>query len=469
MGPGGMMGSRWTMTTLALAAACSEPSGGGGGTIHVEYKDIPVSRDVDVLFVLEDSSELDLIENLRRNFPNFISVLSTVEGGLPNLHLGVVTTDLGTQGAEDAVPGPQIGSGGPGSCAGTGRNGELQTNGTALVTGTFISDIKTADGSREKNYEGSLASAFSAIASVGAAGCGFEQPLEAAKRALNNHPANAGFLRPQAYLSIVFVQGEDDCSFAHSTLLGDDIATLGPLQSFRCNRFGHVCSQGGMDSNAMNTPGDKSGCASNEASLYLTRVGDYVTFFKGLKEDPTNVMIGVIAGPPTPYKVELRSSPGGGEPLLAVAHACTYSDGAAHPGVRMQHLLDLFPDRGVFATSCQQDLTPAMIGMAQMIRSMIGNPCFERTPADVDPEMPGAQYDCTVSDVRNPGKASETEVVLPQCNDAALPASSTNKPCWSIQPNPEQCALAPHLGLVVERHEAPSSDTHVIAACVVEP
>ncbi len=274
---------------------------------RVEYKDIPVTvnRDIDILFVIDDSpSMLDKQTNLKNNFPNFINVLNTIEGGLPNVHLGVVSSDLGTKGADEATPGPGIGSG-PGSCSGNGKSGNLRTD--ALVSGAFISDSKNTDGTRTTNYMGSLASAFSAIASAGAAGCGFEQHLEAAKRALNNNPANAGFLRPNAFLALVFIQDEDDCSISKAALLGTDTTTLGPLQSFRCNRFGHTCAQGGADSNAMNAVGPKGGCNSNDNSAYLTKVSNYVTFFKGLKTDPANVIVAAIAGP-TGWCSRLKSS-----------------------------------------------------------------------------------------------------------------------------------------------------------------
>src|SRR5688572_14515095 len=201
---------------------------------RVEFKDIPVTvnRDIDILFVIDDSpSMLDKQTNLKTNFPNFINVLNTIQGGLPNVHLGVVSSDLGTKGATDAQAGPGIGSG-PGSCSGNGKSGNLQTNGSTLVAGTFISDTKNNDGSRTTNYSGTLAAAFSAIASLGASGCGFEQHLEAAKRAVANNPANAGFVRQNAYLALIFIQDEDDCSFSKSTILGSDTNTLGPLQSF---------------------------------------------------------------------------------------------------------------------------------------------------------------------------------------------------------------------------------------------
>lgn len=461
------------VTALLWIAACPGPSGSGAGNTQVVIKDIPVTprHDIDILFVIDDTSQLELQTSLKVNFPNFVNVLNTIEGGLPNVHLGVVTSDLGTKGADDAVPGPPIGSG-PGSCSGDGKSGNLQTNGTALVNGTFISDTKNTDGTRSTNYTGKLEDAFSAIASVGASGCGFEQHIAAAKRALNSNPANVGFLRPEAYLAMIFVQDEDDCSFAHSTLLGPDSATLGPLQSFRCNRFGHVCSQGGADQAAMNTPGAKSGCTSNESSPYLTRVGDYAAFFKGLKSDPDDVIVGVIGGPPTPYAVELRTPPGGGTAVPAVAH-CEYLGGtgmteAVDPAVRMKSFLDQFPDRNAFASACQSDLSGALTQLAALIRNVMGSPCFDVPLADVDPATAGAQYDCSVSDVINPGAANQRETVLPACNNVSLPRDSTNKPCWSIQTDTVNCTAEPNLTLKVERNEAPAADTHVISYCVTE-
>ena len=95
------------------------PGGDGGDDGRTEVARVPVTvnRDVDILFVIGDSpSMLDKQTNLKNNVPNFINVLNSIEGGLPNIHLGVVSTDLGTKGADDATAGPGIGSG-PGSCS----------------------------------------------------------------------------------------------------------------------------------------------------------------------------------------------------------------------------------------------------------------------------------------------------------------------------------------------------------------
>lgn len=444
---------------------------------RVEFKDIPVTvnRDIDILFIVDDSpSMLDKQTNLKNNFPNFINVLNTIEGGLPNVHIGVATSDLGTSGA-DGMTAPAI-PGSVGGCSSTGKNGALQTfaAGTA-VTGKFISDVASATpGARTTNYTGTLASAFSLIASAGAAGCGFEQHIEAAKRALQpSNAANAGFVRPSAYLAIIIIADEDDCSLEHSTLLTSDTTQLGPLQSFRCTRYGITCDTGGTDPNAINVAGPKSACHSNETGQYLTKIADYVTFFKGLKADPNNVIVAGIVGPVTPFEVELRAPGGSTTQIPALAHSCTYTDSnnapeVADPAIRIKQLLDSFPNRSTFSTICQQDLSTGLVLIAQLLKSVLGSPCIDGKLADVDPNTPGPQYDCSVSDVANYGAANQVETVLPACNNAATPASSTNKPCWSIETDLANCTAGSHLTLKVERTTAPDQNTHVVSYCVTE-
>src|SRR5438128_6566079 len=79
---------------------------------RVEYKDIPVTvnRNVDLLFIIDDSPSMaDKQTNLANNFPNFINVLNTIQGGLPDAHIGVATSDVGSKGTPAAAPGPAIG------------------------------------------------------------------------------------------------------------------------------------------------------------------------------------------------------------------------------------------------------------------------------------------------------------------------------------------------------------------------
>jgi hypothetical protein len=454
---------------LGLLAGCpdrtiSEVSPEQG---RVEYKDIPVdvNRKVDILFVIDDSpSMLDKQINLKANFPNFINVLNTIQGGLPDVHIGVVTSDLG---ASDAGG---MSASGVSGCTGNGKAGALQTYGTALVTGKYISDAPPTvmGGMRMTNYTGALKDAFSAIASAGAAGCGFEQHIEAAKRALQpSNSANAGFLRPDAFLAVVFIADEDDCSLAHSSLLVTDTTQLGPLQSFRCTRFGITCDTGGATPDAMNALGPKSACHSNESGTYLTKISDYITFFKGLKpDDPTQVIMAAIAGVTTPVETELRAPIGSSTQIPSLAHSCTYTDvnnmaEVGDPAIRIHELLDGFPNRSTFSTICQQDLSGGLVLIAQLLKTALGSPCIDGTLA-----MP---YDCSVSDVQNYGKANQVETILPECNNTAMPANSTNVPCWAIETDP-MCSAGMHLTLKIERGgtATPPKGTHTISYCVTE-
>ena len=306
------------------------------------------------------------------------------------------------------------------------------------------------------------------MAKVGAGGCGFEQHLEAARKALNNNPANAGFLRPDAYLAVIIIADEDDCSMQHSTLLAPENAAQGPLQSFRCTRFGVTCDQGGTTSDAMNQVGTKTQCHPNEGSAYLEKVSVYVDFLKKLKTDPGKVIVAGIMGTTEPFQVELRNPPGGGAAVQALAHSCSYQGASglevADPPTRIKFLLDQFPNRSTFTTICQQNLSDGLALIAQLLKSVIGDPCIEGTLADVDPNTPGDQYDCSVSDVTNLGKPTQAEKIIPACN-----ASMSNTPCWHIATDLANCPNSQHFTLKIERGGSTAApETHVIANCVTK-
>jgi hypothetical protein len=450
------------LTAFSLLAGCPDrevskvtPTQG-----RVEYKDIPVTvnRDIDILFMVDDSPSMaDKQAALVANFPKFINVLNTIEGGLPNVHIGVTSSDLGSKGALDAAPGPGIGSG-QGSCNGPGRSGNLLTNGSSAITGNFISDVKDATGARIKNYTGNLTDVFSTLATTGDQGCGFEQSLEAVKRALNNNPANNGFLRPSAYLAVILITDEDDCSISHSTILNpSDVNGLGPLQSFRCTEFGVKCdTPAGAGARDV---GPRQNCHPLDNSPYMTNVKDYVTFLKGLKTDPNNVIVAGITGPTTPYEIG-RWTVNGTPNAPQLLHSCMYTAvngdmAVADPAVRIQSFLDGFPNRSTSTTICKDDLTDALIVIGQLLKNVIGSPCIDGTLA--------TPYDCSVSDVQGVGKATQTEQVLAACN-----ASNSNVPCWHIVTDTAQCTTSPgNLSLKIERGGmAPPPDTHVIANCV---
>ena len=451
---------RFGIAALAAAIGCGDdaqtktidaPNAIDASTVvRSEVLSLPAAaiRSVDILFMIDDSpSMLDKQQSLIANFPNFVNVIDGLPGGRPDLHIGVVTSDLGTS-AADGTAGPNIGSGN-GACAAQGKAGSLTTNGSTLVVGKFISDIAGASG-RNVNYTGTLAAAFTSIASVGQSGCGFEQPLEAVKRALdNNNVANAGFVR-HTNLMVVFLTDEDDCSLQHPALLQSDQTIYGPLQSFRCTRFGITCDTGGTTPDEMNQIGAKSGCHSNESGTDLTKVSGYATFLAGIAgDDPRNVMVSALVAPATPVAVELRSPGGGTTPSPALARSCTYQNASGmpavgDPAVRITELANKF-DRHTVDTVCQNDLSAGLADIASQLGPLLGSPCLTKAIA-----MPA---DCVVTDVTLAGAST----VAPKCPGA--------DPCYAIATDATTCPAAPQLSLKLTRTSPAPAGTVTVVKC----
>ncbi len=294
-----------------------------------QQKEVPVqiNRDIDILFVIDDSGSMEEEQaSLNANFQRFINVLNNIEGGLPNVHIGVVSTN--------------VGAGDNDGCRNNGDNGALQNapNGVCdAPTDKWIQDIANQDGSRNQNFAGAdLAATFSCIAELGTTGCGFEQPLESMRRALNgSNGANNGFLRPDAFLAVIIISDEDDCSTEDAEMFNTDPAlnridsSLGFLQSFRCFEFGIECNP--------DTPrslGPRVDCIPRENSQYMYSVTEYANFLKGLKEDPGQIIVAGIIGNTEPVTVILDNMD---RPKLAPS--CESAAGNAAPGIRLNAFL----------------------------------------------------------------------------------------------------------------------------------
>jgi hypothetical protein len=425
------------------------------------FKAVP-DRDLDLLFVVDNSDSMaDKQASLVANFPQMMAVLSTLPGGLPNLHIGVVTSDMGTYGAATGVSSAPIGIVGNGGCANRGDGGALQTGsaGSALA-GNFISDIDNGDGTRARNYTGSLAEVFSQIATVGTTGCGFEQHLESMKQGLVN-PQNTGFLRDDANLAVIVLADEDDCSVADSAFFAANSDALGPMLSFRCTRFGITCDQD------LDGVGDKTNCRPDDSSAYLSNVSAYTDFLIQLKGDPRKVMIAGITGPNTPVGVISQMLPGFAAPALELQHSCGFvePDGTtavADPAVRLQSWIDNFPGRAQWATVCQQDLTGPLQAIGGTARKLVGETCFDGSVGElVDTSgAAGLQPECTVFDVRD--SAPDAQVALPSC------AQDASGDCYDLVADPVSCpASQGNLKVVPRRASAPAADTWTHVSCTV--
>jgi hypothetical protein len=438
--------------------------GCGLNVIHVgddpdemkEVATIPsaVNRELDLLFMIDDSPSMtDKQTALLASFPKMMDQLASLDGGLPDVHIGVATSDLGTVGT-NGVRAPAIGGTAQGGCSGDGKAGVLQNVNTTALAGKFIDDIADGMGGRTRNYTGELSDVFTSIATVGANGCGFEQTLGATQRALDPVTTpNAGFIRPLANLAIVILSDEDDCTASDTTsLLTTDTTTLGPLQSFRCTRYGVTCDEGGTTTDEMNQVGAKSGCHASASSPNVAGVQPIVDFVKDLKADPSQVMVAAIVGNPDPVQIELRPPPGSVTPVPALAHSCQYAgtDGSievADPAVRIAQFVDAFDGRGAVTSVCDADLSLPLENIGLRAKQLMGDPCIPIALAH--PENPT----CTVSDGTAP---------MPACG-------TTTGDCWRIVSDTFRCAQSPdHLRVEIDRTSAPTQPyAHV--KCVIAP
>jgi hypothetical protein len=366
----GMMGA--TRVT-GLALVCAGLTAAAGCTTRGLNIYAP-SRNLDLLFVIDDSSHTASIQqNLIGNFPVFMARLSDPPG-LANLHIAVVSTDMGA------------GDGSIAGCDATGgKNGVFQSaaRGACRATGldagaTYIS---TVDG--VKNYSGNLEDVFGCIAALGQSGCGFEQPLAAAARALgaDGRPApagNQGFLRPEAFLFVVVVTNEDDCSVPAGSDLFDTrqnkslTSTLGPVSSFRCSEFGHLCD--GKKPPRLPPSGRASdvvslkGCVSAEQQGMLIPTVTITDQLRTLKPYPDEqLLVGAVSGPSSPYFVHWTSAPGGSA-MPSVSAACIASDASsATPAIRVNQWAGSFGDNGVVMSACSDNLGSAFDRAAQLM------------------------------------------------------------------------------------------------------
>jgi hypothetical protein len=324
------------------------------------------SRALDLLLVMDNSGGFfaanyaALVAQVR----DLVTRLRTTDGAPLDVHLGVTSTDLGTGMSPITYCEEAGGDAGrllkgdcsnpkgaqtylidvaPASCDATrddqGRCGAhtcTQASCDTLEPGTEL-HLDDQGCPRCRNYAGvSIEDAFACMAGLGTTGCGFEQPLEALFKALDNNPANVGFIREQARLAVLLVTNEDDCSASNPQLFDPTAAnesSLGPLTSFRCFEHGITC-----DVDDRLATGPRTGCRPrDDPGALLFPIDRYVTFLHGLK-DPRQLWVGLVAGPADATVVVERDRYDQPE----VQPVCASADASATPAIRLQAFVDAF-------------------------------------------------------------------------------------------------------------------------------
>jgi hypothetical protein len=311
---------------------------------------------------------------------------------------------------------------------------------------------------------------------LGTGGCGFEQPLEAMRRAFAN-PANYGFLRKDAVLALVFVTDEDDCSSFDAAMFdpaqsGLD-SPLGPLASFRCFEFGVQCNPD--DPRAL---GEKLDCVPRQDSPYMPHPEGYAELLKSFTPAPRQIVVAGIVG----------LDPGGpDEPLVVVEEdrvigtvfdlepACVLTDSSgsggerviteAAPAVRLRAFLDEFPDRNALTSICAEDAGNALEDVGSLLARAVAQRWCLDAEVDLVPSVPGVQDSCQVIEQRYGGSIVVDDKTLERCT-SATPAPG-ELPCWRLVSQSDLCD-ADTIELVIQRAEPVASGTVIDVRCAVE-
>jgi hypothetical protein len=403
-------------------------------------KVIPVTDDIDVLFVIDDSpSTNDKQQLFASNFARFVAALDAFPHGRPNLHLGVISSsvDLGTSSFGSGCPSPSP------------ADGRLLTaarvDGCAPPAGRWIEDVAAPGGGRTTNYTGPLDQELACIAELGTGGCGFEAPLQAIERAFDGtHPENDGFLRPNALLVVIVLTDEDDASVRDHAIFDLPVDAAGDGDFRAQPLYAYTCDQ----PISATAPGSYTNCRTRTDS-YLETPAHYHGELAALK-GPNQVVVAVIGGDPT---ANLSVGPIA-QPFvqaLALEPSCQTTIGGnlaiGRPGLRLNDFVSSFGEEGEYALVCQADYSKVVTDIgAAMARAV--SPCLSE---QADPD------DCTVADVTGLNTPARSETAIARC---ALSAPNTPadgpRPCWWIETSAPGCA-APSSGMAlhVER-EAPA-------------
>jgi hypothetical protein len=434
------------------------------------------NRKLDLLFMIDNSPSMEPLQaKLLAQLPVFMNVLKmlpTGDGattGLPDVHVAVISSDSGP--GKFDLPDDH--------CRHQGDQGAFQTQPRGSCTTTPLiggqTFLQASNDQGQKNYVGDIADAFACIAALGHDGCGFQGQLKSVRWALDptTMPAgNRGFLRDDAYLGVVLVTNEDDCSVPDDSDLLDPLQQhmsdpLGPFSAFRCNEFGHLCSiNGAMQHPLRGANTNLTSCISDDtATGKETRIADEVSFLKGLKADPNQILVAAIAGPAVPYDVEMQSrtlKDGTIELQPNTDHSCAQNSGEyGDPAIRIQQWVQAFGNHGLMQTVCASSFAPALQLVATELSKLSAPSCV---PGPFRTSSATQQPDCRVVDRDTSSGSGRIDTVVPNC--ALATAGHT---CWTLSDDPNRCQEPGSKLLVVNRFGAATPTQGTAVTCEACP
>jgi hypothetical protein len=432
-------------------------------------------RHLDLIFMIDNSPSMaPKQEKLKAQFPKLIDALRDPgDNSLPDLRIAILDSDLG--------------AGVSSNCGGKqnyGDKGQFQMRDTSACGVNANARWLEYTKGQPVNFTGDVSQVFGCVAGqLGTMGCGFEHQLGAVEWAffLDDNKSQLDFIRPEAYLGIVFLTDEDDCTAPPNTgMYTSNVRT--ESWSLRCATRAHECANAQLDfpmTGAVSVP--YASCqarmdATCDASQVDTAVAtacnpleniatlaSAVKQIKGGGSDADEkILVAGIYGTPragdttTPiYKIDKAPDPTPGVPdgstvwdywpicydpaypPASSGYDKTAADHGATGGLRIDAFLNEFPADSRLAYSiCESDFGPAMAGIGKALFNKMGRLCVPFKLVDVGDE-PGLQADCrvvyripTTKQDANGNTFIEWEEKrdsLPMCDASRTPT------CWEVK------------------------------------
>jgi hypothetical protein len=418
---------------------------------------------LDLLLVVDNSQSMEQEQAaLAAELPRMMNALLTgdIDGdGTPevapvaDINVGVVSTDMGLVGLEGIVE----------NCSNLGDDGVLLTTGGVEMTecspppDNFLH--YDADSPRDN-----APAELGCLASLGINGCGFEQPLDAALKAVtpsdspieflgssggtvsggHGDTINAGFLRNDvndpSLIAVILITDEEDCS------------------SHNLSHFVPNASQNGL-----NTRCYYEGQRGEASNLYATK--RYVDGLRALRPDHDNlVFFGAIAGVPPEavsaddladvdfadeaerdaFYDDLLAHPDMKEKVNdmgtpdvpeddGITAACQSDNGRAYPARRIVEVARGFGSNSMVQSICQESFTTAIEPILQRMAASFTGACINtvvdrdddgKVACDVlwrlpEASMPGVPESCDDASFLSPAGEGRPDNV---CRVAQLPS-----------------------------------------------
>ncbi len=462
--------TRWTMVLPALPfavwACVSHPLAQpipDPRQVTDAYITVAPVRHLDLLFMVDNSLSMKPKQDkMKAQFPKLIDALRDQQDQtLPDLRIAIVDSDLGA-GASTRCS----------TTGGYGDHGQFQMRGASDCGAKADARWLQYTQGQAVNFTGELSTVFGCLASnVGVEGCGYEHQLAALEWAfyLPDNKSQWDFLRSEAYLGIVLLTDEDDCSAPPESKM---FQSTNPNESgsLRCATRAHACDGATLtypttaplsvpyeschartDATCDESQVDTSSPTSCNPLMSLSQLADEVKQLKGGgAEADSKILVAAIYGTPRagdtvtrPYKIDLTPNPDAPPSPIAQVYdywpICydpdfmpagsgfdkTAADHGATGGLRIKAFLDQFkPANRLDYSICESDFGPAMDGIGKTLRNMMGNLCVPFKLADSSDE-PGVQADCRV--VYRTPQGDESPESLPRCDASRTPD------CWEVK------------------------------------